>query len=202
MHSPGLVAALFPGKSGIDFGMFAPDELVKHGTPKLIETGVVDVRVTIAPAEGSGAPAGAGGSGGGDSEGGGENRTAARPETDLTQVKLTIKEPGGEHVLSGVDLEKLPKVAPPVGDTDTTGWDVASLLGDLHLAVTPKVIVTDTTGASVTMTKADLDPKKSVAFMKLNRSGQLRFRLFQKNKGGGWNINGELRGVTTIELMK
>ena len=93
------------------------------------------------------------------------------------------------------------KVAPPVGDTETTGWDVASLLHDLDIPLTAKVIVTDKSGASVTMTKAELDPAKSVAFMKLNRSGNLRFRLFQKNKGGGWNIAGELRGVTTIELL-
>jgi hypothetical protein len=196
---PGLIAALFPGKSGIDFGMFTPEALTQHGTPKLVETGVVDVRVTMAAA---GATAdGSGGSGGGDGEGGGANRDAHRDRPGLDGVKLTIKQAGGDRVVTGDELGKVAKVAPPVGDTETTGWDVASLLHDLDIPLTAKVIVTDKSGASVTMTRAELDPKKSVAFMKLNRSGDLRFRLFQKNKGGGWNIAGELRGVTTIELL-
>lgn len=194
---PGLVAALFPGKSGIDFGMFTPDALAKHGTPKLVETDVIDVRVTVKP---GGGPS-AGGSGGGDGEGGGANRDSDQERPGLDTITLTIKQPGGDRVVTGAELGKIAMVAPPVGDTETTGWDVASLLHDLKIDVTAKVIVTDTTGASVTMTKAELDPKKSVAFMKLNRSGQLRFRLFQKNKGGGWDIAGELRGVTTIELL-
>src|SRR5262249_40435817 len=122
-RQPGLVAALFPGKSGIDFGMFTPEELAKHGTPKLVEMDIIDVKVKLEPAQpaaagtggsGTGGSAGsaastsgtggeggaavakgtAGGAGGGNGEGNGSNRPSGEAGPDLSSVKLTIKQKG------------------------------------------------------------------------------------------------------------
>jgi hypothetical protein len=202
---PGLVAAIFPGKDGVDFGMFTPDELARHGTPKLVETNVTDVRVKLgaAPAAPAGSGSGSSGShGGGDGEGSGANRTASGGSgPDLSGLKLTIKQKSGDVEVTGDDLGKIDRVVPPIGDTETQGWDVAAVLASRKLKPTAKVVITDESGTTVTMTAAQFDPKKDLAFMKVNKQGQIRFRLFEKNAAGAWDVAGELRGVTTIELL-
>ncbi len=204
---PERVAALFPGKDGVDFGMFTADELAKHGTPKLVETNITDVRVKLmagaaGSGTGTGTGSGTGGSGGGDGEGNGSNRIAGGGGgTDLSALTLTIKQKSGDVTITGDELAKIAKVAPPIGDTETTGWDVATVLASRNLKPTAKVIITDDSGTSVTMTASQFDPKKDLAFMKLNKQGQVRFRLFEKNASGVWDVIGELRGVTTIELL-
>ena len=198
---PGLIAALFPGKSGIDFGMFTADELAKHGTPKLVEMDVSDVRVKLAPAVAEGGGSASGGAGSGNGEGAGENRKADPDGPDLSGVSLTIKQKSGDLELTGEDLGQIAKVNAPIGDTTTPGWDVASILAAKQIKPTAKLIITDDSGASVTMTAKQLDPKTDLAFMKVNKQGQLRFRLFEKNAGGAWDTVGDLRGVTTIELV-
>jgi hypothetical protein len=207
---PGLIAAIFPGKDGIDFGMFTPEELAKHGTPKMVEMDVSDVRVKLTPApepadgsggsDASGSGSDSGGSGGANGEGGGANRTADTSR-DLTGIKLTIKMPSGEVQVTGDDLGKIATTVAPMGDTSTPGWDVATVLAAKKIKPTSKLIITDEGGASVTMTAKQLDPKTDLAFMKVNKQGQIRFRLFEKNAGGAWDVAGELRGVTTIELI-
>jgi len=203
---PGLVAAVFPGRDGgIDFGMFTADELAKHGTPKLVEMDVSDLRVKLAQpvasgTDGSGS-ASDGGSGGGNGEGNGSNRAASPDGPDLTNIKLTIKQKSGDLELTGADLGAIAKVNAPIGDTSTPGWDVASILAAKKITPTAKLIITDDSGASVTMTSKQLDPKTDLAFMKVNKQGQLRFRLFEKNSGGAWDVAGDLRGVTIIELV-
>jgi hypothetical protein len=103
--------------------------------------------------------------------------------------------------VKGEDLAKIKTVTAPQGDTSTPGWDVASVLAAEKITPTAKLIVTDEGGATVTITAKQLDPKTDLAFMKVNKQGQIRFRLFEKNSGGGWDVAGELRGVTTIELL-
>jgi len=56
-------------------------------------------------------------------------------------------------------------------------------------------------GSSVTLEKQDLDPKTSVPFVKLNRQGQLRFRVFKK-QGESWQPGPDLRGLTKIEVLE
>jgi len=190
---PGLVAALFPGKDGVDFGMFAPEDLAKHGVPKLVETEPSDVRIETTTG-------GEGASGGGDGECNGANRASAGTTPELAGVKLTIKQKSGDIEITGDDLGKMTRVPPPTGDTSNPGWDVAAVLAAKNIKPTGKVVLTDDSGATVSIAAADLDPKKSVAFMKVNKKGEIRFRLFEKNAGGAWDVAGELRGVTTIEL--
>jgi hypothetical protein len=231
-HQPGLVAALFPGKSGIDFGMFKPEELAKHGTPVLIEMDVYDVKIKLEPAPvasaggGSGAAGSAGGSGpgtggeagvsgakgasaggtaggngGGNGEGNGSNRPSGEPAQDLSSIKVTVKQKGHDVEITGADLGKIAKVPPPTGDTSTPGWDVAAVLAAKNIKPVGKLILTDDSGASVTIPAGELAPGKKIAFLKVNRQGQLRFRLFERNAGGAWDVAGDLRGVTTIELL-
>jgi hypothetical protein len=219
---PGMSAALYPGADGIDFAMFSADALAKHGTGSLVEHDVEEVRVRLtppAPAPGSdqgtdqgtdqgsdqgtgtGTAAGAGGSGGNNGEGGGANRSDHPTLPDLAGVSLTIKQKSGNVVIKGDDLAKIKTVTAPQGDTSTPGWDVATVLAAEKITPTAKLIVTDEGGTSVTLTAKQLDPKTDLAFMKVNKQGQIRFRLFEKNAGGGWDVAGELRGVTTIELL-
>ncbi|MCE9574220.1 MAG: hypothetical protein K8W52_13820 [Deltaproteobacteria bacterium] len=200
---PDLIAALFPGKDGIDFGMFTAEALSKKGTPTMIETNVVDVRVKFTPgapgAMGGAGSAGSAAGGSGGAEGGGQHKDDQGP--DLSVVTLNIKQPSGAHLLTGEELGKIAKVAPPTGDTETTGWDVASILAAQKIKPTGKVVVSDDTGAAVEIAAGDLVPAKSLAFLKLNKQSQLRFRLFQKTEGGTWAVTGELRGVTQIEIV-
>ena len=208
------IAALVPGKDGVDFGMFSPDDLAKHGNPKLVETGVIDVRIDVkAPdvpeAPGSdtgsdtGGDSGSASGGGGNGEGNGANRTAG-DAPDLSKVKLTIATGTQEIEVTGDDLAKIAKIAPPTGDTDTTGWNLLDVLAAKQLSAPAngRTVVTDADGAMVQMTAVELDPRTGLAFLKVNRKGELRFRLFQKNAGGAWDVAGELRGVDHVTLSK
>jgi hypothetical protein len=58
-------------------------------------------------------------------------------------------------------------------------------------------VLTDAGGTSLTLDRKDLDDK-TVPFVKLNKSGALRFRLLKKT-GDGWNPAGDLRALTSIE---
>jgi len=206
---PGMIPALFPGDDGVDFGMFSADALAKHGAPTSVEHHITDVRVALAAPDpnGAGSASGSdgsganGGSGSGNGEGNGSNRTASADGPDVSNVKLTIKQKAGDLEVSGNDLLKIAKTTAPIGDTTTEGWDVAAVLASRQIKPTAKVVITDESGTSVTMTAKQFDPKTDLAFMKINKQGQIRFRLFEKNPGGAWDVAGELRGVTTIELL-
>ena len=65
------------------------------------------------------------------------------------------------------------------------------------MKATGTLVVRDITGAAVTIDPATLS--QGLGFLKLNRNGQLRFRMFVK-RGDEWIVDGELRGVTRIEL--
>jgi hypothetical protein len=51
----------------------------------------------------------------------------------------------------------------------------------------------------LTIEKADLADE--VPYVKLNRQGSLRFRIFKK-VGDGWQPGGDLRTLTRIEVLK
>jgi hypothetical protein len=53
----------------------------------------------------------------------------------------------------------------------------------------------------LTLEKQDLDPKTNVPFVKLNRQGTLRFRVFEK-QGDTWQPGPDLRGLVGIEVLK
>lgn len=188
---PGLVAAVFPARGGPAFGFFAPQDLAKKGKAQWERQGVSTIAVTTRAAT-------AGGQGGGDGAGGGAENEGERPAPSA-DLKITIVGPAGESVFTGDKLASLPTTTAPIGDTDTPGWTIDQILTAAGVSPTGKVVVYGEEGANLILEPSDLDPKASKPFIKLNRSGQLRFRLFRKN-GETWDVAGELRGIARIEL--
>lgn len=186
---PGLVAAIVPGNGGIALGFFAPEDLAKKGKPQWQVGPVTEIAVRR-PAT----TAEEGGKGGGDGEGGGAENEGERPKPSADLTFLV-----GDKTFTGDQLAALPTTTAPVGDTDTPGWTLPQVLEAAGVKPTGKVILHGEEDANLILEPADLDPATTVAFIKLNRSGQLRFRLFKK-KGATWDIVGELRGIAKIEL--
>ena len=191
---PGLVAALYPGKKGIAFGFFAPEDLAKKGEPKWSVDPVTGVAVTTRKEK----EAAMGGQGGGDGAGGGGEDEGARPEPSA-DLKITVVGAGGETVFTGDKLKDLPTTTAPVGDTDTPGWTLQQIIEAAGEKPTGKVIVYGEEVANLILEGDVLDPEKARLFIKLNRSGQLRFRAFKK-VGSTWDTVGELRGISRIEM--
>jgi hypothetical protein len=182
-----LVPALFPGEGGLPaFGMFDPVELAKQGAPALFrEDGVTEVRIKLA--QGSGRGENDHGDHGGDG--------------DPNKLELTIKTAKGEQVLTGARLLELPRHGPPDEQGDGQGWNLTAVIEAAGIKKYERVLVADAAGVNLTLEKRDLDPKKSVPFLKLNRQGQLRFRVYKK-EGEHWQIGGDLRGLARIEILK
>ena len=186
---PGLVAAVFPGRGGPAFGFFAPQDLAKKGKAQWERQGVSRIAVTSRAA---------GGQGGGDGAGGGAENEGERPAPS-PDLKITIVGPAGETVFTGDKLAPLPTTTAPIGDTDTPGWTIDQILTAAGVSPKGQVVVYGEESANLILEPSDLDPETAKPFIKLNRSGQLRFRLFRKN-GETWDIAGELRGISRIEL--
>jgi hypothetical protein len=188
---PGLVPALFPGRHGIAFGFFAPQELARKGKPVWQVDPVTRLALT-------GRRAAMGGQGGGDGAGGGGENEGERP-TPSADLRIEISGPGGESVFTGDRLVDLPTSTAPIGDTDTPGWTLPQILAAAGVRPTGTLVLYGEEGANLILDAQDLDPATRSAFIKLNRSGQLRFRLFKKT-GSTWDIAGELRGIARIEV--
>jgi len=198
MKRPGLVAAVFPARGGPSFGFFAPQDLAKKGRPQWEFPGVTEVVVKSRPPEPPPGQAAEGGQGSGNGEGGGAENEGDRPAPSAN-LKITIVGPAGEKVFTGDKLAGLPTTTAPVGDTETPGWTLGQILDAVGTKPKGKLVVYGEEGANLILERADLDPAKAKAFIKLNRSGQLRFRLFRKT-GATWDIAGELRGLARVEL--
>lgn len=182
---PGLVAALFPGASGTSFGMFTPAALAAHGTPAVLQAGVKEVRVVLAPVGGA-APSGDGGGGG---DGDGDRVDPGNFSIDVAGKPFTRAQ-----------LEALPAATAPAGDTQTKGWALADVLRATGVAPTGgQLVLTDASGATLRLPAADLAPDKGAGFLKLNRQGQIRFKWFRKD-ATGWRGAGDLRGLTSIAV--
>ncbi len=178
------VPALFPGEGGkISFGMFDPVELGKKGKPALQEDGVTELRIKLA----------------GDS-GRGENDHGGGSATDPADLQLKIKTAKGEQVLTGEKLLAIPREAMPGGGGDAKGWKLVTLLDAAGVKAWDKLLLKDAAGLSLTIEHKELDDK-TVPFVKLNRQGSLRFRIF-KQQGEGWTPSGDLRALTSIEVLK
>ncbi|MGE0869232.1 MAG: hypothetical protein AB7P03_11740 [Kofleriaceae bacterium] len=176
------VPALFPGPGGgISFGMFDPVELGKKGQPALREDGIVELRLTLA--EGSGR---------------GENDHQGGAATDPTTLKLTIKTAKGDQVIPGTKLLEIPREAPPDGG-DAKGWKLATLLETAGVKKFSKLVVSGAGNVSIPLERADLDEKTSIPFVKLNRQGSLRFRVFKRD-GDRWRVKGDLRDLSVIDV--
>ncbi|HEX2686519.1 MAG TPA: hypothetical protein VHN14_07870 [Kofleriaceae bacterium] len=177
---PDMVPAIFPAEGGgVSFGMFDPVELAKKGKPALREDHVKAIRIKVAQ----------GGNRGQNDDGGG---AAADP----TKLVVSVKTPAGTTMLTGDKLLALPREPMP-GNPDQKGWRLAALLEAAGVKTYEHLVLSDASGTSLTLDRKDLDDN-TVPFIKLNKSGSLRFRVLKK-AGDGWNPSGDLRGLMAIE---
>ena len=178
------VPALFPGEGGgISFGMFDPVELGKKGKPALREDNVAELRVKLAGDDGRG-----------------ENDHGGHTAVDPQSLKLEVKTKGGAHTLTGDKLLAITREAMPGGGGDAKGWKLVTILDAAGVKEWKKLLLMDEAGLSLTIEKKDLDDK-TVPFIKLNRQGSLRFRIF-KQQGEGWTPSGDLRALKSIEVLE
>jgi hypothetical protein len=182
---PELVPAIFPGDDGKpSYGMFDPVELAKHGKPALREDDLREVRIKI-----------------GENTGRGEHESGEGGGSDPTQMKITIKTAKGETIIEGSKLLAIARSPMPGESGEGKGWPLTTILDLGGIKKFDKLLLTDAAGTNLSLEKADFDPKKSVPFVKLNRQGQLRFRVFKK-QGNSWQPGGDLRELASIEVLK
>ena len=191
LHKPSdayrdLVPVLYVGDDGKPaFGMFDPVELANHGKPKLGEQNVSEVRIALAKGGGRG-----------------ENESGDGGGADPTKLVIAIKTPAGESKLDGVKLLAIPRQGMPGDDSnEPRGWTLTTLLDAAGIKTFQKLMLADVSGQALSLEKADFDPKVSVPFVKLNRQGSLRVTVFKK-QGEGWQRAGDLRGLSSIEVLK
>jgi hypothetical protein len=181
---PDYVPALFPGEDGKPaFGMFDPVELAKHGKAAVREDDITEVRIKLA-----------------DGASHGQNESGNAAATDPNDLKVTIKTLKGEIVLDGPKLLAVPREPMP-GDYDPKGWTLATLMKTAGVDKYESLLLSDSSGLNLTLEKQDLDPKTSIPFVKLNRQGNLRVKVFKK-QGTTWQGTGDLRGLVRIEILK
>jgi hypothetical protein len=182
---PELVPALFPNDAGApSFGMFDPVELAKHGKPALREDGIHEVRIALTKGGGRG-----------------QNDTGQGGGQDPRAIELTIKTPKSEQVVKGDKLLETPRESQPGETGEGKGWTLASILDHAGVKGYEKLLLTGEGGTNLTLEKQDLDPKSSIPFVKLNRQGALRFRVFKK-QGDTWQPGQDLRGLVRVEVLK
>jgi hypothetical protein len=180
---PQLVPALFPGADGSpSFGYFDPVELANHGKPQMSADGVRDIHIKLA-----------------DNNGRGQNEQGGGGGTDPTLLKLSIKTPTGEHVVDGKTLLAIPREDAP-GDAGQ-GWTLTTILKAAGVTSFESMVLNDANGLAINLDKSAFDPKTSVPFVKLNRQGTLRFRIFKK-QGDTWTTTGDIKGLVAIEILK
>ncbi len=138
--------------------------------------------------------------GDGDSGGGREHGGEARPAPGA-DLKIAITGARGEWTFTGDKLAVLPVIKAPTGDTETPGWSLFDVLTAAGISKPEVVHLTDGEGATLRLDGKDFDPANAVLYLKLNRSGVIRFRLFRR-VGDNWEVGGELRGITKIHIVK
>lgn len=173
--------ALFPSEGGgVSFGMFDPVELGKRGTPTLREDKIQRLAVILDTASMRG----------GNDQGG--------DVVDPASVKLKITTAKGSIELAGEKLLGIEREPMPGGGGDAKGWKLDTLLAAADVKTYKKVTLLDANGASVPLEKKEITAE-SVPFIKLNRKGALRFRLYKK-QGEGWQAGGELGSLAEIKV--
>ncbi|MBV8758702.1 MAG: hypothetical protein JO257_15555 [Deltaproteobacteria bacterium] len=181
---PDFVPALFPGDDGKPaFGLFDPVELAKHGKPAAArQDDVSEIRIKMS--EGTR----------------GQNEQGNAADADPMAIKVAIKTSKGESTLEGAKLLAVPREPEP-GGKDLKGWTLATLLKTAGVDHYEKVILTDAAGLNLTLEKQDLDPAASIPYIKLNRQGALRVKIYKK-QGDSWQPSGDLRGLVRVEILK
>ena len=182
---PELIPAIFPGEGGAPaFGMFDPVELAKKGKPTLREDAITEVRIALAQ-DGMRGQNDHGDGGGG----------------DPAAIELHVKTAAGEQVIKGATLLETPRELQPGHDDGGKGWPLAAILSRAGVTKYERLRLTGENGTNLTLEKQDLDPKLAVPFVKLNRQGSLRFRVFKKH-GDTWQPGQDLRGLVAVEVLK
>lgn len=179
MTYPDMIPAVFPGKDGVAFGMFDPVELARHGAPGLRQDGVTEIRLELATAGRTGEHQGGGGG-------------------DPTKLTLAVETASGARTITGTELLALPREPMP-GDASHKGWRLTSLLRAAGVTTFKKLILIDAAGTSLVLERADFDDKTKIPFLKLNRKGQLRFRVLEQ-RGTGWVPSGDLRALARVKV--
>jgi hypothetical protein len=181
---PDMVPALFPGEGGKPaFGMFDPVEFAKQGKPGLRADDVHQIRIELSSEGRSGEHQGGGGEG-----------------ADPTKIVVEIETPKGKSQLTGAQILALPREVMP-DSKETRGWRLQQLLDAAGIKKYEQIVLLDASGTSLIIDRKDLDAKKSVPFIKLNKSGALRVRVL-KPAGTGWQTGGELRALAEIQVAK
>jgi hypothetical protein len=178
------VPALFPGEGGtISFGLFDPVELGKRGKPALREDAITELRIKLD----------ASGMRGGNDHGGGA-------AIDPAKVEIAIKTAAGDKKLTGEQLLGLTREPMPGGGGDAKGWRLDTILTAAGVKSYEKLLLIDAGGTVLPIEKKDIDAN-TIPFIKLNRQGSLRFRLYKK-QADGFQAAGDLRSLTRIEIIK
>lgn len=178
------VPVLFPGESGaVSFGMFDPVELGKRGKPALREDAITELRIKLD----------ASGMRGGNDHGGGE-------VIDPAKVTLAFQTASGETRLTGEALLSIPREPMPGGGGDAKGWPIQKLLAAAGIKSFTSLRLHDAGGMTLPLDSKELDAS-TIPFIKLNRQGSLRYRLYKK-QGEGWQTAGDLRSLVKIEIVK
>jgi len=181
-NHPDKVPVLFPGEGGAPaFGMFDPVELAKRGQPAFRADAVREVRLSLSS-----------------QERGGEHQGSTGETTDPTKLVVKITGPAGEQQLTGAQILALPREPQP-GNEDTKGWRVTQFLAAAGVKSYKSVVLIDAGGASLPFERAELEAKTSNPFVKLNKQGSLRFRMF-KRQGDGWQPSADLRSLVAIQV--
>lgn len=181
-----LVPALYPSTTGqgVSLGLFDPVELAKKGEPKVKHEELGELRVHL------------------DKDGmRGQNDHAGGDAVDPTTIKLAIEAGGKKLELSGDKLLAIPRENAPDDDTgEHKGWSLLAILASEKIAPPRRVLLTGDE-MNLTLEPEDLDPKLAVPFIKLNRQGTLRFRVYKKT-GQAWTLGGDLRGLRKIQVLQ
>lgn len=182
---PDLVPAVFPGLDGQPaFGMFDPVELAKHGKPAVRHDRLRQVRITRATDTGRG-----------------ENDQGEGGGRDPAEIRLSVKTSAGTTVIEGTKLLAIPREHVP-GTNDPKGWTLRTILGVAGITTFEKLVLADARGTALNIDKTAFDPTSSIPYVKLNRQGLLRLRIFKK-QGEHWNpTGGDLREFVAIEVVK
>ncbi len=177
-----MVPVVFPGVGGAPaFGMFDPVELAKHGKPATHGDKVREIHIKVSSSNG---------------RGGNEDNAAA--SADPTKLVIEIKTPSGASKLTGETLLAMPRETQPGGDAK--GWNLGAVLEAVGIKSFEKIALADTQGTVLPIAKADIS-ETSIPFIKLNKQGQLRVKLYKK-QGDGWTAAGDLRSLGSITVLK
>jgi hypothetical protein len=180
---PDMVPALFPGDGGAPaFGMFDPVELARHGRAALREDHITAIRIVLAANSNRGQNDDSAGGGGG----------------DPAALAIAVKTAAGTTTLTGSQLLALPREPSP-GNPDQKGWRLTALLAAAGVKDWNHLVLHDAGGTSLPLDRKDVDDA-SVPFIKLNKKGALRLRVFKK-VGDGWNPAGDLSGLAAIDVQ-